>query len=362
MWLELKPGEGLDAKPHALQPLLDKLATTNTTVRFLITPKISDATGGKVMKFYLEVNDRLVKFTTVMIKTIMKCEVIKLDAQPDVSAGHTACEFHMKSHYGMPLHGSADLDHNPIDLITNLLYEKDYSLEIFATPNNRYKGAVRRYANDIENPQVSRKRRIMMEMLSAITHEKPEPAGKRQLDPAQQQIVSEAHEKYKSNLFRVEIFAFGDDSSHFDLIPSALPTEGMNGLEIHKTHQGVPSYDPDRYKIFDITNGLYRWVPIVAYILMWLAGWTNPIDWINPIWGGHGPTFLDWFALIGSGVVGMVLAGLTHKYNPIILSSKELSSIVNLPSTTDVVPVDKGLPGSTHSTLPVSQGLKEFIE
>jgi hypothetical protein len=361
MWLELKPGEGLDNKPHALQPLLDKLATTKTPIRFLMTPRTSDVTGGKVMKFYLEVDTRLVKFVTTMIKNAMKCEIVELQSPPVVS-GHNVCEFHLKSHYGMPLHGSTDLDHNPIDLIANLLYEKDYALEIFAVPDNKYKSSVARYANNIEAPGTSRKRRIMIEMLSAITHQKPEPPGKRQLDPAQQQVVSEAHEKYKSNLFRVDVFAFGDNSAHFDLIPATLPTQGMNGLAIHKIHQGTVDYDPDRYKHFNITNGLYKWTPFAAYLLMWVAGWTNPLDWIRPLWGQPGPTLLDWLALISSGVVGMAVAGFTHVYNPIVLSSKELSSVVGLPSKIDVVPIDKGLPGGTHSTLPVSQGLKEFID
>lgn len=360
MWLELKPGEGLDAKPHVLQQLLDKLAATKTPIRFLMTPRISDSTGGRVIKFYLEVDNRLVKFTSIMIKNVVKCEVIELQTSPVVS-GRNVCEFHLKSHYGMPLHSSSDLDHNPVDLITNLLYEKDYSLEIFAVPDNQYKGSVKRYASNLENPRASRKRRIMIEMLSAITHQKPEPPGKVDLDPAQQQIVSEAQEKYKANLFRVDIFAFGDNSAHFDLIPSTLPTEGMNGLAIHKIHQESVDYNPDKYKYLNITNGLYKWVPIVAYLLMWAAGWTNPVDWVRALWGGGPPTFLDWFALIGSGVVGMVLAGLTHVYNPIVLSSKELSSIINLPSNTSVVPIDKGLPGGSHSTLPVSQGLKEFL-
>jgi len=229
------------------------------------------------MRFYILPGPRFIVEASDHIKNqiagAFDVEIISAD-EPDLSQYKTAAETHLQYHPAIPI-TEAKLQHNPIDAIVNAV--GNCAVEFYIKP---YKGPmIQQFVYKYEDKEKGK-------------HYK--------------------YSKHESNLFIVALNVYGNTKDEIKTVIGSMPAFGLNRIRIYeyKKPQNVSKKPPRGF---------------VENIMSWLWVLTLP-----PI--ALAFYFYRWYALplFVFTALAMYLARPRH---PLILSSKELSLFVGLPST-----------------------------
>lgn len=351
-WLEVRPLQTAKVETQALLNQINALHASGEPFRFLIwygeSPTVE---GRKVLRFFFEVSETVKPFVNNFLSSVIDAEVVELT--PPKKAFQYRMNLELAQNPALPIAPTTTTDakDNPLDTVAQAMVKDECLLEVTAKRDDQARFEIERYLlkRTVKGEPLHQS---LLEVLLGIlgtlsggqsTRHKENYSQRKTLSPSLQAMSDEARKKATSNLFLTNIRMFGSSPEDLKVIADALPNYGLNRFKISKPRQNKKgeSYPgemikPTKPRTKQVLNHLWKIAPLpIVALSLWL-GLFNPLHFLSE------PTITDYSTLALTASVSFALGVAFRKHHPIILSSKELALLVNLPSQLRKIPVQFG--------------------
>ncbi len=364
-WLEVRPLQTAKVEAQALINQLNALHASGESFRFLIKYGESPTVEGrKTLQFFFEVNETLKPFVRNFLSSVIDAEIVEIE--PPKKAFQYQISLELAQNPALPIAPSAttpESKDNPVDTIAQAMIRDECFLEVTAKRDDRAKFEIERYLlkKTVKGESFHQSfAEVFLGILGALasgqstTRHRENYSQRKTLSPSLQALSDEARKKATSNLFLVSIRIYSNTPEDLKVIADSLPNYGLNSFKASKPKQNKKKMmrdephigeiiEPSKPLVRPLLNHLWKIAPLAMVALSFWLGLFNPIHFLS-----SEPTFTDYSTLLLAASTSFVLGVAFRNHYPIILSSKELGLLVNLPSQLKKIPVQFGGTPSTR--------------
>lgn len=333
MWFEVRLLPTSEVDPNAILDILNTLHGHGSMFSFVIKSEMSEE--GRIIRFFFEVNDSVGQSFKTFMRNTYRVEVIET-APPSLDFAYSQ-ELHMRRHPAIPLtYIDEKLDRTAVDMICSVLENVDGAIVVRARSDRWGKLQVQSHLIRVADSRVSLRGSLFGQLFGVfqemVVHRDIHDLYREtwwklrqpHLSKLTEMILEQGRRKAMGNIFLANIMIYANSREDLLNISSAFPSVGLNSFTRFKRFRGVRMGLPSRRILYNAVRSLW-WLPsVIILVLSYYLGFFNPMRLVSL-------SISDVVVLVFAVVIPILMVGFFKRYNPPLLASEELATIVNFP-------------------------------